>query len=32
VKDDPYELHDLGPAACGSLPALAEASLHGRPF
>jgi Sulfatase len=29
---DPDELHDLGPAGCGDLVALAEAGMHGRPF
>jgi arylsulfatase A-like enzyme len=29
---DPEEKHDLGEAACGDLPALAEAGGRGRPF
>jgi glucan phosphoethanolaminetransferase (alkaline phosphatase superfamily) len=32
TENDPEEMHDLGPAGCGDLRALAEASGHGRPF
>ena len=32
VGVDPLELHDLGPAACGSLQALAEGEGRGAPF
>ena len=32
VSTDPEELDDLGPEACGGLKALAEGTLHGRPF
>jgi hypothetical protein len=32
LENDPFELHDLGPAACGGLQALAESGGHGRPF
>jgi hypothetical protein len=30
--NDPDELHDLGPEACGELRDLAEKTMHGRPF
>jgi hypothetical protein len=29
---DPDEIHDLGPAGCGDLVAIAETGMHGRPF
>jgi hypothetical protein len=32
VANDPDELHDLGPEACGGLRDLAEREMHGRPF
>lgn len=32
LADDPAELHDLGPAACGNLASTAEAHARGRPF
>jgi arylsulfatase A-like enzyme len=32
IADDPGETHDLGPAACGDLPALAEADGRGTPY
>jgi len=32
LKDDPFELHDLGPASCAQLRAFAETTFHGRPF
>jgi hypothetical protein len=31
VHDDPHEQHDLGAAACGDLPALANALYGGLP-
>ena len=32
VKEDPFELADLGAPACGSLVTFAEETFHGRPF